>query len=152
MSFSTGLDEAISTDSAVVSFNELPIAKPAAAILASALLAGRTQSEVPNAADEVFTAAIADGKVYLAYGSIEPEVRIAACDTIRAGYNKRSEDADDALREKRISRKAYDKLGDLRDQGEKAFKRCFSERSPMQPAFAAATMQAQALLEKALEK
>jgi hypothetical protein len=144
--------QAISTDSAVVKFNELPIAKPAAAVLATAMLAGRTQSEVPDAADEVFVAAIATGRVYVAYGSIEPDVKIPACDTIRADYNKRSADADDAFREQRIGQKAYDRLGNLRDQGEKAFKRCFTERAPTQPAFATATKQAQALLERVLGK
>jgi hypothetical protein len=144
--------QAISTDSGVVGFNDLPIAKPASAILANAMLAGRAQAEVPDAADEVFVAAVANGKVYIAYGSIEPAVRIPACDTIRADYNKRSDDADEALRKERIDRKAYDRLGNLRERGEAAFKRCFSERAPKQPAFAEATQQAQALLETAVGK
>ncbi|HEY6255860.1 MAG TPA: hypothetical protein VIY51_08715 [Xanthobacteraceae bacterium] len=144
--------QAISTDSAVVSFGGLPIAKPASAVLAYAMLAGRTQSEVPDAADEVFVAAIAADRVYVAYGSIEPKMQIPACDAIWADYNKRSEEADEALREKRINKKTYDKLGNLRDQGEAAFKRCFIARAPKQPAFADATKQAQALLEKAVGK
>jgi len=144
--------QAISTDAAVVNFNDLPIAKPAAAILAYAMLAGRTQSEIPDAADEVFVSAIANRKVYVAYGKIEPKVRIPACDAIRADYNKRSAEADEALREKRIDKKAYDRLGNLRQQGEDAFKRCFSARAPKQPAFATAIKQAQALLETAVRK
>ena len=62
--------QAISTDAAVVKFNELPIAKPASATSAFAMLAGRTQDSTPNAADEVFVAALANGKVYVAYGAI----------------------------------------------------------------------------------
>jgi hypothetical protein len=144
--------QAITTDAAVVKFNDLPIAKPVFATLAYAMLAGRTQSEIPDAADQVFVSALANGKVYVAYGSIEPKVHIPACDAIRTDYNKRSEDAYDALRQNRIDEKTYDKLGNLRQQGEVAFKRCFTERAPKQSAFGEALKQAQALLDRAAEK
>jgi hypothetical protein len=71
---------------------------------------------------------------------------------MRAGYNKRAELADEKLRLKQIDRKAYDKLGDLRQQGEGAFRRCFTEQAPWQASFAAAIKQAQALLEMAMER
>jgi hypothetical protein len=142
--------QAISSGSAVVNFNLLPIAKPASATFAHAILAGRTQSEIPDAADEVFVSALANGKVYVAYGSIAPEVRIAACIAIRTDYNKRAEAADDDFRFKKIDQKAYDKLVELRQQGEDAFKRCFTQRAPLQPSFAGATKQAQALLAAAM--
>jgi hypothetical protein len=142
--------QAISNGSAVVKFNLLPIAKPASATFAYGFLAGRTQSEIPDSADEVFVAALANGKVYIAEGAIEPEVRIAACMAIRAGYNKRSEQAEDDFRFKKIDQKAYDKLGNLREQGEDAFRRCFIQRAPQQPSFAAATKQAQGLLAAAM--
>jgi hypothetical protein len=138
--------QAISSGSAVINFNLLPLAKPANATFTYGILAGRTQSDIPDAADQVFVSALADGKVYVAYGSIDPEVKIAECTAIRAGFNKRSEAADDDLRFKKISEKAYDKLGNLRQQGEDAFRRCFTRRAPQQPSFAEATRQAQALL------
>ena len=144
--------QAISTDAAVVKFNDLPIAKPVSATLAYAMLAGRTQSEIPDAADQVFVSALANGKLYVAYGSIEPKVHIPACDAIRTDYNKRSEEAYEALRQNRIDKKAYDKLGNLRQQGEVAFKRCFAERAPKQSAFGEALKQAQALLDRAVGK
>jgi hypothetical protein len=144
--------QAISSGSAVVNFNLLPRAKPAAAIFSYAMLAGRTQSEIPDAADEVFVSALADGKVYVAYGSIEPEVKIPECIAIRADYNKRSETADDDFRFQKIDKKTYDKLGNLRQQGEGAFRRCFARRAPQQPSFAEATRQAQALLAAAMDR
>jgi hypothetical protein len=144
--------QAISTGSAVVRLAALPLAKPASASFVTAMLGGRTQSEVPDAADEAFVAAIAGGRVYVAYGAIEPKVKVAACDAIRADYNKRSAEAYDALLEHRIDEKAYDRLGNLRDQGETAFKRCFAARAAAEPAFAAATRQAQALLGVAMGK
>ncbi|GKQ52794.1 hypothetical protein [Bradyrhizobium sp. Ce-3] len=144
--------QAISTDAAVINFNELPVVRPASATLTYGFLAGRTQDSTPDAADEVFVAAIANGKVYIAYGEIEPAVGVPACATIRADYNKRADEADEKLRQKRIDRKAYDKLGDLRQQGDDAFKHCFVQHAPEQPAFATATKQAQALLETAIGK
>ena len=143
--------QAIQTDSAVINFNSLPIARPASATFAYGFLAGRTQSDIPDAADEVFVAALANGKVYVAYGSIAPKVQIASCLAIRADYNKKAEDADNKLRFKEIDRKAYDKLGDFRQQGEDAYKRCFVQRAPQQPSFAEAARQAQALLAVAME-
>jgi hypothetical protein len=119
--------QAISTDAAVVSFHALPIARPAAATFAYGILAARTQSEIPDAADQVFVSALANGKVYIAYGSIRPKVQIVACSAIRAGYNKRAEAG-----------------------GDDAFKRCFAQRAPQQPSFAEATKQAQALLAMAI--
>jgi hypothetical protein len=144
--------QAISTDAAVVNFNELPIAKPASATFAFAMLGGRTQDEAPNAADEVFVSALANGKAYVAYGSIKPKVEVPACLAVKADDTKKAEKAADDVQFNRIDRKAYDKLGDLRQKGEDAYKRCFTQRAPQQPSFAEATKQAQALLAEALGK
>jgi len=144
--------QAISTDAAVVKFNALPIAKPDSASFAVAILGGRTQDALPDAADEVFVAALANGKVYIAYGSIKPKVEVPACLAIKADTNKKAEKAADDLQSNRITRKAYDKLGDLRQQGEDAYKKCFAQRAPQQPSFAEATKQAQALLAEAMGK
>jgi hypothetical protein len=144
--------QAISPGEAVVKFNLLPVAKPASATFVHGFLAGRTQSDIPDAADQVFVSALANGKVYIAYGSVEPKVAIAACVAIRVDANKRAEAADEAFRQKQIDKKAYDRLGDLRQQGEDAYKRCFTERAPQQPSFVEATRQAQALLAAAVGK
>ena len=81
--------QAVSSGAAVVNFNSLPIAKPAGATFVHGMLAGRTQSDIPDAADTVFVSAIANGKVYVAYGSIDPKVQVPACIAIRASYNKK---------------------------------------------------------------
>ena len=141
---------AISTDAAVVNFNTLPIAKPAGATVAYAMLAARTQDAIPTEANEVFAAALANGKVYIAYGYIRPKVVVPACVAIKEGYDKKAQKAAEDLEANRITRKAYDKLGDIRQHGENAYKKCFIERAPQQPAFAEATKQAQALLATAM--
>ncbi|MBW8856192.1 MAG: hypothetical protein JF604_18125 [Bradyrhizobium sp.] len=117
--------------SAMVSFGTLPIAKPATATFAYAMLGARTQDAIPNAADEVYIAALANGKAYVASGTIKPKVQVPACIAIR---------------------KSYDKLGDIRQQGEDAYKRCFAQRVAQQPSFAEAIKQAQALLAAAMGK
>jgi hypothetical protein len=144
--------QAISTGAAAVNFGNLPIVKPPGAVLANAMLAGRTQDASPDAADEVFVSAITADRVYIAYGSLEPPVKIAACLTIRADYNKRAEQGDDDFRFKKIDKKAYDRLGNLRQRGEDAYMRCFTQRAPQQPSFVEATKQAQDLLAAAMEK
>jgi hypothetical protein len=144
--------QAISTGSAVVNFGNLPIAKPPGAVLAYAMLAGRTQDASPDAADEVFVSAITADKVYVVYGSLEPPVKIAACLTIRADYYKRAVQGDDDFRFKKIDKKAYDRLGNLRQRGEDEYMRCFMQRAPQQPSFVEATKQAQDLLTAAMEK
>jgi hypothetical protein len=144
--------QAISPGAAVISFNELPIAKPTSATFAHGMLAGRSQSEVPDTADQVFVSALADGKAYVAYGSITPAVQIPECTALRADYNKRAETAENDLQFKKIDQKAYDKLGNLRQQGEDAFKACFTKRAPQQTSFAQATKQAQDLLTTAMAK
>jgi hypothetical protein len=142
--------QAVSSGAAVVNFNSLPIARPAGATFVHGMLAGRTQSDIPDAADTVFVSAIANGKVYVAYGSIDPKVQIPACIAIRVSYNKKAEQAEDDLRFEKIDRKTYDKLGNLRQKGEDEYKRCFTQNAPKQASFAEATRQAQKLLSAAL--
>lgn len=144
--------QAISTGAAVVNFGNLPIAKPQEAVLAYAMLAGRTQDATPEAADEVFVSAVTADKVYIVYGSIEPPVKIEACLAIQADYKKRAAQGDDDFRFKKIDKKTYDKLGDLRQRGDDEYMRCFTQRAPQQPSFVEATKQAQGLLAAAMEK
>jgi hypothetical protein len=144
--------QAISSGAAVVNFNSLPIAKPAGAAFVHGMLAGRTQSDIPDAADTVFVSAIVNGKVYVAYGSIDPKVQVPACIAIRASYDKKGEQAEDDLRFEKIDRKTYDKLGNLRQKGEDEYKRCFTQHAPMQASFAEATRHAEKLLSAALNK
>jgi len=144
--------QAVSSGAAVVNFNSLPIARPAGATFVHGMLAGRTQSDIPNAADTVFVSAVAHGKVYVAYGSIDPKVQVAACIAIRASYDKRAEQAEDDRRFAKIDRKTYDKLGNLRQKGEDEYKHCFTQNAPRQASFAEATRHAERLLSAALNR
>jgi hypothetical protein len=142
--------QAISSGAAVVNFNSLPLEKPRGTSFAHAMLAGRTQSELPDAADNVFVAAIANGKVYIAYGLIDPPVQAPDCLAIRGDYIKKADQAAEDLQSGKLARKAYDKLGDLRKKGDDAYKRCFTQNAPNRPFFAEAAQQAERLLSAAL--
>jgi hypothetical protein len=137
---------------AMVNFSSLPIAKPATASFAYAMLGGRTQDAMPNAANEVYVAAIANGKTYVASSTIKPKVQVPACIALKNGYAKKAEKAGNDFQSGKLDKKAYDKLPDYRQQGEDAYKKCFTERAPQQPSFAEATRQAQALLATAMGK
>ena len=60
-----GFSPGESSGSAVVSFNALPISKLASTTFSYAMLARRTQCEIPAAADQVFVSALANGKAYI---------------------------------------------------------------------------------------
>ena len=73
--------QAVLTDSAIVRFAELPVRKPAGAAFAFAMLAARTQSDIPPKADEIFIAMAHGGRMFVAdtkeFDAVGP---IASCD------------------------------------------------------------------------
>ncbi len=138
---------AILTNSAVVRFAELPIRKSAGASFAYAMLAARTQSDIPQKADEIFVLVAQGDKVFLAYtrefGAIGS---IAACEAIRKDYAQKAIDAgtepglDDDARQK--------KSDEMSGKSDSEFLRCFSEKASQQTGYAAAARAAQALLDR----
>ncbi len=143
--------QAIQTDAAVVRFAELAVRAPARAGFVFAMLAARTQSEVPAKADEIFVAAARDGRVFVArtqeFDAVGP---IASCDAIRAELVKQSvAAAEDSRLNEAQRRETSDALS---AKSEAEFLRCFAEAAPRQGtfAFAAAAKAAQALLDRVL--
>ena len=138
---------AILTDSAVVRFADLPIRKSAGASFASAMLAARTQSDIPQKADEIFVLVAQGNKVFLAYtkqfGAVGP---IAACEAIRKDYAKR---ATDAANETGLSDEARQtKSDELSGKSDSEFLRCFAEKAAQQKSYASAVAAAQALFDR----
>lgn len=139
--------QAVLTDSAILHFADLPIRKPAGAAFAYAMLASRTQDDVPYKADEIFVAVAQGGKVFIAntkeFGAVGP---IAACDAIRSVLMKRSIAA---AQEKELDDKGRAKKSEeLSGNSDSEFLRCFADNASQQNGFAAATQAAQALLER----
>jgi hypothetical protein len=140
--------QAFSTGSAVIRFSDLPITSPGSAMFAHAMLAARTQSDIPSAADEVYISALANRKVYIAYSSIKPAVSVPACDAARTGIDKKSGETKENSRKNRADEDAS--IDKTSEEGEAAFMLCFSQRAPEQAAFYEAKNQAQSLLEIAV--
>ncbi len=138
--------QAVLTDSAILRFADLPIRKPSGAAFAYAMLASRTQSEVPSKADEIFIAVAQGGKVFIAntkeFSAVGP---IAACDAIRSDFVTKSIAA---AEEEGLDDKARrEKSDDLSGKSDSEFLRCFADNASQQDGFAAATQAAQALLD-----
>jgi hypothetical protein len=134
--------QAIQTDAAIVKFVELPVAKPADARFAFAMLAARTQSDAPKKADEVFVAISQGGRTFVAYTNEFTAVGpIPACDRLRGALAGQAADA-----AKANGPSAQDKADALSARSEAEFLSCFAQKATRQPAFAAAVKAAQSLL------
>lgn len=139
--------QAILTDSAVVRYAALPVRKPLDATFATAMLAARTQSEIPDKADEIFVAMARNDRVFIAYtkefAAVGP---IAACDAIRRRVmNQASEAADEPGRDDEARREKSDALS---GNSETEFLRCFATKASDQNSFAAAAKAAQTLIDR----
>lgn len=119
--------QAISTDAAVYNFAPLPIAKPAGARVAYAMLGARSQDMAPGKANEIFVTVAQGGRVYVAVTNTSVMIGpIAACEKICRDAQKKS-DAEQA-------------------KAETAFLRCFAEKAPQSKNFATVVKDAEALL------
>ena len=135
--------QAVMTDSAVLRFADLPIHAPAEAAFAYAMLASRTQSDVPSKADEIFVAIEQGDRVFIAYTKeFRPVGPIPACEAIRSDLAKKAAAAAQQPGAKPDDAEA------LSAQSDAAFLRCFAEKAPQLPGFAAAAKAAEALLDR----
>ena len=127
--------QAISDGAAILPNAELPTRKPNGAELAVALLTSSTQDQAPNAADEIYVAAIARGKLSIVHAKAARKVGpIAACDAERK------------KRDAAIEKAGADQRLTLQKRSEAAFLRCFAQRAPKAPGFAEAAREAETLL------
>ena len=131
--------QAVVTDAAIIRFAALPVSKPAGASFAFAMLASRSQDEVPAKADEIFIATARGGRVFIGqtkqFAAVGP---IASCDAKRA-----------ALVE--AARKRNDDQADrLMAQSDADFLSCFAEQAAQQKNYAGAVDAAQSLLNRSL--
>lgn len=134
--------QAVLTDAAVVHYADLPISAPPGAAFAYAMLAARTQSDLPPKADQIFVALSQGDRVFIAntreFGAVGP---IPACETIRNDLATKAADA-----AKTGDPKAQEKADALSAQSEVDFSSCFAANAQQQPSFAAAVTAAQALI------
>ena len=118
--------QALSTDAAVVTFAQLPVAKPSWARTAFAVLATRTQDDVGTAPTEMDVVVIGAARVYAVTAKTEVTVGpIAACEKIRQQFKAKKRE----------------------EQSDRAYVQCFATHAHDANGFAAAVKQAQALIE-----
>ena len=143
--------QAMVTDSAVMRFAVLPLRKPSGVAFAFAMLAARTQDEVPPKADEIYIAVARGGHVFIGRTQrFAPVGLIASCDAIRAEWVKKSVEAAEKQRPKNA---AGDEEPDrLRAKSETEFLHCFSAEAARQQDYAAAVKAAQRLIDDVLQR
>ena len=123
--------QALSTDAAVVTFAQLPVAKPSWARTAFAVLATRTQDDVGTAPTEMDVVVIGAARVYAVTAKTEVTVGpIAACEKIRQQFKAKKRE----------------------EQSDRAYVRCFATHAHDASGLAAAVKQAQALIDALPEK
>ena len=138
----TFFNQAIRTDAAVMRFAPITLAKPATATFVYAMLAARSQDNSPPTPDEIFVALVQSGRVYVANSHLQTKFKqIPACDDVRKEQEKKAAAAD------KKDEKQIDASIAMHEQADVLFLKCFAARAAAQPAFAAASKQAQALLE-----
>ena len=111
------------------------------------MLAARTQSDIPQKADEIFVLVAQGNKVFLAYTKQFGAIGlIAACETIRKDFAKK---ASDAANETGLSDEARQKKSDeLSRKSDSEFLRCFADKAAQQKGYAGAVAAAQALFDR----
>jgi len=128
--------QALSQDSAVMHYADLPLKKPKGAEIALAVLTASSQDQAPPMADEIYVAAVAQGRAYILRTNAARRLGpIAACDSARKQYDAKAEAESDA-----------DRRFALQARSEDEFRGCFAREAPKQPGFAALVKEAEALL------
>jgi hypothetical protein len=126
--------QAIDSDAAVGIFATLPIAKPASASFAVALLIGRAQDFGLRVPDGIVLGVIKGARVFLVEAKARTKAAsIPACDAIWKDYERRARKLQDSMK--------------LEEEGDAAFRRCYAQRVQTQRYFAALTKEAQALVD-----
>jgi hypothetical protein len=136
------LMQAVQTDAAILRYADIPLGVPRS----FAILVGRTQDQAPTQADEAFVTAIRGDRVFIASAGLKQPIAIAACSSERIAADRRIEKLSNAGAKKGEDDEAFSKrMETMRDAAEADFLKCFAERAPKEPRFAAAIARAKEL-------
>jgi hypothetical protein len=135
---------ALYTDAAFFRYAELPVARPADAGLAFAMLVARGQDVGPRTPDEIIVSLLRGARVFIVVAPAGAKVgAIPDCDKIWQKASKQAEKMAHAGPDPQVER--FDKL---REDGDRAFRRCFAARAPQESYFPALVKQAQGLIDE----
>ncbi|HEY4140901.1 MAG TPA: hypothetical protein VGM57_05775 [Pseudolabrys sp.] len=122
--------QAISTDSAMVSYGTVPVKKPDGATFAFAILGARTQDLSPPAPDQMFVTLVKGSRVFVANvplaQAIEPD---PSCAALRESFRKRAEklyetDRAGGTKDETLT----DRAGALENEGDEKQRQCVGEK------------------------
>ena len=142
--------QALQADSAISKYVELPVAKPANAKFAFAMLVARTQDIGPRNPNELIVSVVQGGRVFVV--SAPANAKIASMPACQKIWDETQRKAAAIQRAYIDSELKNDKLSEQRErteqEGDAAFHQCFAQRAISQGFFAGLTREAQALVDR----
>jgi hypothetical protein len=142
--------QALQTDAAISRYAELPVAKPAKASIAFAMLVARAQDVGPRIPDELIVSLVQGGRAFVASAPASAKIDpMPACERIWQEALRKSTAAQEAYA---ASEPKDEKLAEqstrLEEEGDAAFRKCFAESAKSHGSFAILARQAQALIDQ----
>ncbi|KAA0593128.1 hypothetical protein J2848_005226 [Azospirillum lipoferum] len=144
--------QAISTEASVARFASVPVKAPGAGF-AVAMLAAARQDIGPGVPDRIVLSVLQGGRVFVAVEPVAaPIAPIPACDAVwkqheeaaRRAWKVFSASNQDEARRETLFKKATG----LEAEGDRAYRRCFAQRSVTESTFQTVVRQAQALIDR----
>jgi hypothetical protein len=146
--------QALSTEAAVSQYAVLPIAKPAQATFAFAMLGARSQDLGPWTPEELFVAVVAGGRVFVVSAGANAEIKpMPACLEVWQASERKAGELMSAFKASESKNETlFDDYLRTQEDGDAAFRRCYAERVTSDKAFPALIKQAQALADAVASK
>lgn len=142
--------QALNTDAAISKYVELPVAKPANAKLAFAMLAARSQDIGPRTPDELIVSVLRDGRLFVVTAPANAKVDpMPACqklwrDALRNAAKAHAAYVASGLKDKKL----FEQSTRIEEEGDAAFHRCFVQQAKGRSFVTALTRQAQGLIDR----
>jgi hypothetical protein len=142
--------QALTADAAVFKYVELPVAKPARAKFAFAMLIARAQALGPHRPDELIVATMQGGRVFLVSAQTNPTIiPMPLCQKIWQQSERKAVAAETArVASERKDDPHADQRDQIEEQGDAAYRECFAQQARRQEFFFLLTRQAQALVDR----
>jgi hypothetical protein len=142
--------QALTADAAVFKYVELPVAKPARAKFAFAMLIARAQALGPHRPDELIVATMQGGRVFLVSAQTNPKIiPMPLCQKIWQQSERKAVAAETArVASERKDDPHADQRDQIEEQGDAAYRECFAQQARRQEFFFLLISQAQALVDR----
>jgi hypothetical protein len=142
--------QALKSDAAVSEYAELPIATPAQAKFAFAMLAARSQDVGPRTPNELIVSAVKDGRVFVVTARANAKVDpMPGCRRIWRDASRNAAKAHQAYVASGLKDdKLLEQSTRIEEEGFAAFRHCFAQQAKRRSFAAALTRQAQALIDR----